>query len=130
MSSTHQSPNPHAPRPPASASGQRGSYSRGPYKIVPEAIEHPNGRFRFVATADWDEGAGQGEILAKLTDSPNIEANAHLFAASPDLLLGIFRATGALMGVISAMEIKEGSSIHELVADLQALAARATGGAA
>lgn len=61
------------------------THAPGPYIIVPEAIEHPNGRFRFVATADWDEDAGRGHILAKLTDHPQIEGSAHLFAAAPDL---------------------------------------------
>lgn len=60
---------------------------------------HPNHAFRFIGTADFDEASGTGEIIAKLTDSPAIVANARLISAAPDLLAAcelVIRAYGHL----------------------------------
>lgn len=63
-------------------------HTPGPWMVIADsdAGEHPNHAFRFVGTTDFDEDSGRGEILARMTDSPSIEANARLFAAAPDLL--------------------------------------------
>lgn len=67
-------------------------FSPGPWRVLPDSHRvggHPNHLFRFVSTANWTEDDGDfsvtGEIIAKLTDSPSIAANARLIAAAPDL---------------------------------------------
>lgn len=64
------------------------THTPGPFRIIPAPHmgEHPNHEFRFIGTADFDEEMGNGQVLAKLTDSPEIRGNAALFAAAPDLL--------------------------------------------
>lgn len=58
-------------------------HTRTPWKVLPDTHKiggHPNHLFRFIATANWTEDDGDfsttGEIIAKLTDSQNIAANA------------------------------------------------------
>ncbi len=60
-----------------------------PWKVLADEEKlglHPNHAYRFIGTADFDEDANTGEIIARLTDSPNIAGNANLLAAAPDLL--------------------------------------------
>lgn len=54
-----------------------------PWKVLHDTHKiggHPNHLFRFISTANWTEDDGDfsstGEIIAKLTDSHNIKANA------------------------------------------------------
>lgn len=68
-------------------------HTPGPWKVIADPIKagiHPYHDHRFVGTvdADFDADGTQcgGHILAKLTDAPEIIANARLIAASPDLL--------------------------------------------
>lgn len=58
------------------------TYTPGPWIVIADEGkgEHPNHQFRFVGTADYDH------IVAKLTDAVEIESNAYLMAAAPDLL--------------------------------------------
>lgn len=64
-------------------------HTPGPWKVLADEEKlglHPNHAYRFIGTADFDEDANTGEIIARLTDSPNIAGNANLLAAAPDLL--------------------------------------------
>jgi hypothetical protein len=67
---------------------EQARHTPGPWTVHADSYagDHPNHASRFVGTQDFDEDASVGQIVAKLTDSPEIVANARLIAASPDLL--------------------------------------------
>lgn len=78
-------------------------HTRTPWKVLPDTHKiggHPNHLFRFIATANWTEDDGDfsatGEIIAKLTDSQNIAANASFIVracnAHDDLLAACMAA--------------------------------------
>jgi len=75
-------------------------HTQGPWQIHAHenAGDHPNHAFRFVGTADFDEESVRGEIIAKMTDSPNIRDNARLISAAPDLLAACEEALNAMCG--------------------------------
>lgn len=89
-------------------------HSPTPWKVLPDTHKiggHPNHLFRFIATANWTEDDGDfsatGEIIAKLTDSQNIAANASFIVracnAHDDLLAALKNLLGGieLQGVFS-----------------------------
>lgn len=113
------------------------AFTPGPWKVLPDSHRvggHPNHLFRFVATANWTEDDGDfsvtGEIVAKLTDSPCIAANARLIAASPSMHAVLSR----LVAMCDAgYDMRDGDgAMHEvsipLINDARALLAQIGGG--
>lgn len=91
------------------------THTPGPFRIIPAPHmgEHPNHEFRFIGTADFDEEMGNGQVLAKLTDSPEIRGNAALFAAAPDLLAALEAAEYELQCLSSRLADPYRKSVEE-----------------
>lgn len=97
-------------------------HTPGPYGVFTDSEKagmHPNHKVRFVCTADFDEDAGRGQVLAKLTDSPEIVGNGLLFSAAPDLLACVHNLVKKLAdhhGVSVAEYMEEAAAGREAAA--------------
>lgn len=84
------------------------AHTPGPFKVYPNRAyrnQHPNHNYRYIATADFDEDAGTGQVLAAMTDSPEIVDNAHLFEAAPELLREIKQAEEQLTNILTSRQL-------------------------
>ena len=92
------------------------AHTRGPWHIAPNPdpkATHPDAhnfainRFRFIATEPtvWDEASDEpcGEIVCKMMDGPNLERDARLISAAPDLLAALERLIAAYQSDVERM---------------------------